>query len=411
MKILLVNDEFPPYVYGGSAIVVYDLAKKLKDLGHEVAVITTIQKEKENLNDEYDGIKTARIKSDYNLKFRSYVSIYNLSTVYKFRKILKEFKPDIVHFHNVHAWLSYYTIKIAKKSGARVFLTAHDSMLFHYGKFTEYIDKKNREIVKKFNYRLSAWPLIKRFRWQYNPLRNYAIRHYIGYCDKIFCISFALKQALSSNKICNVEVIHNGIDADSWQPDQAKVNEFKIKFNLSGKRIILFCGRASYLKGTWFLLQSQILVRKKIKNAVLVFVTDMTEHTAYLSEEAAKYGAEVVVTGWLDREWIKAAYHSSDVVVVPSIYLDPFVLVNIEAMASKKPVVGTCFGGTPEIIEDGKTGYIVNPLNTEDMAEKIIRLLEDEKKSEQLGFEGYKRVKEYFSHDKKVMQLLNYYQK
>ena len=64
---------------------------------------------------------------------------------------------------------------------------------------------------------------------------------------------------------------------------------------------------------------------------------------------------------WLSGDDLRAAYAASDVCVTPSMYREPFNLVNIEAMAARKPVVTTCFGGPPEVVVDGVTGYVVDP--------------------------------------------------
>ncbi|MDO8548061.1 MAG: glycosyltransferase family 4 protein, partial [bacterium] len=87
----------------------------------------------------------------------------------------------------------------------------------------------------------------------------------------------------------------------------------------------------------------------------------------------------------------------ADVVVVPSIILDSFPTVNLDAMASKKPVVATCFGGSPEAVEDGVTGFIVNPLNIENLAQKILFLLEHREEARAMGERGYERVKKHFT--------------
>ena len=115
--------------------------------------------------------------------------------------------------------------------------------------------------------------------------------------------------------------------------------------------------------------------------------------------------------GWLHGEELKAAYGAADVVAVPSVCFDSFGRVNIEAMACKKPVVGTCFGGVPEVVQDGVTGYIVNPFNTELMAEKIIDLLKNQEKSEKFGEAGYERAKKYFNLSDRVAQMIGWYQK
>jgi glycosyltransferase involved in cell wall biosynthesis len=100
----------------------------------------------------------------------------------------------------------------------------------------------------------------------------------------------------------------------------------------------------------------------------------------------------VIFSGWLSQEDLMAAYACSDVVVSPSIYLDNFPTVNLEAMAMKKPVIASCFGGSKELVFDGVTGYIVNPLNIEMFAERIIELLRDKEKAVRMGEAGYQRV-------------------
>jgi len=80
-------------------------------------------------------------------------------------------------------------------------------------------------------------------------------------------------------------------------------------------------------------------------------------------------------------------------------------------MACKKPVVATCFGGSCEVVIDGKTGYIVNPFNTKEMADKVIDLLKNPEKARQFGEAGYERVKNEFNLEKMVNNYLARYNK
>jgi len=154
MKILILSDDFPPNNLGGAGIIAFNLAKAFNKMGHTLLVVTTVQdKDKEGVT-EYEGLEIHRIYSNYHDRWRAYISLYNPQTVKEVRKIIKEFEPDIVHAHNVHSHLSYACLKVAKKSGAKVFLTAHDVMLFHYGKLVEYINPKELYCPNKFNYKL-----------------------------------------------------------------------------------------------------------------------------------------------------------------------------------------------------------------------------------------------------------------
>lgn len=404
MKILFALDDFPPAKYTSVSTLTLSLAKEFIKNGHEIFVITSVQDASAQAEEEYEGLKVFRIYSKYHERWRSYLSLYNPQVIFKFKKIIKKIKPDVVHFQHIHFYLSYYCLKIAKKYARAVFITAHDIMMVAYSKLMP----KNEDCF----YKLKITDQIKEAQKRYNPFRNIIIRHYLKYADKIFAISNAVKRVLEINGIKNIEIIYNGIDIHNWNVDSLKIEQFKNKYNLTNKKIVLFGGRLSMAKGGGVILEAMAMVIKNISNAIL-FVAG--EKNTY-SEEMEKLTKNLSINDnikftdkWLDRETMKCAFFSSDVCVTPSIYLDAFNLFNIEAGASKKPVVGTCFGGTPEIILDNQTGYIVNPNNIQLLSDKIIDLLKNPQKAKQFGEAGYERVKECFSSEEQAQKTLNYY--
>ena len=386
MRILILSDDFPPQSFGGAGFSTFYLACGLQKAGHLVFVITTCREKSEEGELDYRGLKIFRIFADYHERWQAYFSLYNPQTVRKVEKITREINPDIVHAHNIHYYLSYHCLKIAKKLKKPVFLTARDAMLFHYGKLA------TKKYLEQFIARASWADHIKQAKKRYNAFRNFFIKRYLNYVDQLLAVSFALKNALNQNNIQNAEVSHTGIDADDWQIAAELVEGFKGKHKLYGKKVIFFGGRISDSKGLEQIEQAMAMVKEKIPEAVLLIA-----------------GTKGI--GWLIDDELKAAYHSSDAVVVPSVYFDPFPRSNLEAMACQKPVVGTCYGGTPEIIQDGITGFIVNPFHTASMAEKLIYLLENPETARQFGQAGYQRVKNYFSLESQVSQTINYYQK
>lgn len=404
MKILILSDNFYPESKGGADKVAFNLAKGFFKKGYQVYVLTTTQDIScESFSEDVEGIKVFRIYVPfYNEKWRAYLSLYNPKAVKKVKKILKKIEPDIVNTHNIHYYLSYYSLKLAKKNSKAVFLTAHDVMSFHYGKMFEFINQDNLEIPNEFNYKITFWQQIKRFKKRYNPFRNIVIRHYLKYTDKIIAVSQALKKALNQNGIKNVDVIYNGIDVEEWQISQNRIEEFKSKFDLDNKKVVLFGGRLSSLKGGNEIIKAMELVSKKIPNAVILVLGEENSYAQKIKQIAGKKNVRLIFTEWIEKDELKAAYWSSDLVVTPSIYLDPFPTVNLEAMACKKPVVGTCFGGTLEIIENKKTGYIVNPFNIKLMSGKIINLLDNFEKRKSFGECGYEKVKNNFNLDKQL---------
>jgi glycosyltransferase involved in cell wall biosynthesis len=86
----------------------------------------------------------------------------------------------------------------------------------------------------------------------------------------------------------------------------------------------------------------------------------------------------------------------SEVVVVPSQHSESFGLTIVESMAQRVPVVATAVGGIPEVLENGKGGYVV-PLDPNLFAEKIIFLLKDPLLRKSVGEIGYEVVQQRFT--------------
>lgn len=420
MRILILSDSYA--TGGGAAKIARITAQGLKNRGHDVRVITSTQ----------DKINTPIIRpvyyiySDYNLFWRAYRGLYNPPAIKAIKKIIDDFKPDIVQAHNIHSYISYHALKIAKKSGAKVFLTAHDVQLFHYGKLVEFINPNDLSCPEKFNpdafegrdsdrkrrsYKISVWKQIKRYGKTYNPLRNIIIRHYLKYVDKIIAVSNALAEALTQNGISNIAVIRNGIDIAEWQSDKNNVDEFKKKYDLDGKKIILFGGRLNETKGGREIILAMEKVIKEIPEARLLILGEIDDYAKNMINSAIKAGIHdrLIFTGWLSSDLLKSAFNACDIVAVPSICFDSFPTINLEAMACHKPVIATCFGGSREAVLDGETGYIVNPYDINNFASKIIYLLKNQSEASKMGENGYTRVKTGFNLDRMISDYLLWY--
>lgn len=384
MKIVILQDDYPPYHAGGAAVIAKNLAHIYAHVGHEVCVITTVQDTTAAGDETIDGVRIKRVYTAYPGRWRAYISLYNPQVIGKVRAEIETFRPDIVHAHNVHSYLSYHALKIASRSGARVFLTAHDTMLFDYGK--SLTTEKVRAITS-----------LRSYRFRFNPLRNWCIRYYMRYVTGLVAVSRALQEALINNGFKNVGVIHNGIDVNLWtKPD--RIDEYKKELGI-GEHAILFGGRLSGPKGARKLVEALSLIIKTIPDAQLLVIGKKDSYAEKMLAYAQELdvGKNVLFTGWLTGEQVRRAYYSAAVVAVPSLYVDPFPTMNLEAMACRKSVVATCLGGSREIVVDGETGYVVNPHTVQVMAEKLANLLTNKATCTQFGESGYTRVVKDFS--------------
>ncbi len=373
MKIVFLSDDFPPQSFGGAGISTYDLALGMKKAGQEVFVITTCRKESEAEEVDYNGLKVFKIASDYPARWRAYVSLYNRPVIRKLEKILRSINPDVIHVNNVHHYLSYHSIKLAKTYSKATVVTLRDAMSFSFGKL------KTEKYLKNFDAHLTWLDQLKQARKRWNPLRNFFIKRYLGYADKLFAVSDALKKALEQNGIKNVEVVHTGID----------LSEYPTSYNGQNKKTILFAGRLSGAKGARVVEEVMKIISKEMPDVELL--------------TAGTNGK------WLDREEMKETYAATSVVIVPSVCFDALPRTVLEASASGRPVISTPYGGAKEVIEDGITGYIVDPFKTDELAEKILDLLKNPEKAEKFGKAGHERVKTAFNLDEKIKYILTCY--
>lgn len=414
MKIIFINDRFPPATCGIGHYAL-SLAKKLRQQGNEMIVITSTQ-DKQCEGVEYiNEIKVYKIYSNFHRIFNNYFVIYNYQTIDKIRKIFQKERPDISHFFNLHEYISFYALKISKQYSKVTFWHARDTMSFSYGKISHFVnDGMEYADIKKEIYKLFFINHLKRARKTFNPFRNYLIRHYLNYADHILSVSYALKDAMEINGIHrDIKVIYSGINLREYNFNENELADFKKNLRIKDEKILFFSGRLSYRKGATQAVLALERILSARKDVILLIAGNQGECIENLLRyaEDKKFAEHIVFTGWLSRDEIKKAYLISDVVLSLSLYLDALPKVNIEAMAAKKPVIGTCFGGTPEIIEDNKTGFIVNPLKIDKVAEKILYLLNNHGISMQFGNEGYKRVREKFNLDNITTEILDLYSK
>jgi glycosyltransferase involved in cell wall biosynthesis len=164
-------------------------------------------------------------------------------------------------------------------------------------------------------------------------------------------------------------------------------------------RQIVFIGNDSAFirKGVPNLLAGFALVQKAIPDAQLLLIG--------LNPERIPAQAGVVNLGVIhDRQHLRQVLQDAAIYAMTPL-IDPSPGVIREAMAMKLPVVASNVDGIPEMVLDGKTGYLVPPEKPEQLAEALITLLQDENKMSQMGECGYARVQQYFTWDRVLSKV------
>jgi glycosyltransferase involved in cell wall biosynthesis len=408
MRILLLNDRIPPEGKGGAESVVWRLAKGLAAADHDVHIITTT--DGDAFDEVRDGIPTYHLRAGYPQRFRAWLSLWNPQTVGAFGRLLRRIQPDVVNAHNIHTFLSYHCMKLARDAGCGVVFSAHDANTITYGKLR--LKEPPAKVDVPGAYRLPARHNLRENRLRYNPFRNTLIKRYLARHTHIRTApSQALAQAYALNHLPSVEVVYNGIDATEWRRAEASlVNQLRRRLDLEDTTVILIAGRLTREKGMRQMLLALDRLRAQYPRARLLVLTSR-DIESQIQPAYAHLRPLIRVGGWLSGAELRAAFQLADIVAVPSICLDPFPTVVLEAMASQTPVVATVFGGAAEAVDDGEMGYIVNPFDTAVFADRLERLLRDPGLRREMGKRSQARVAAHFSLDQQVANMIDTYER
>lgn len=193
------------------------------------------------------------------------------------------------------------------------------------------------------------------------------------------------------------EVMHNVVDLDRY--DGAV--DVRPELGLSPDDIVVaFAGQVRRKKGVDLLIDAARRIDDP--RARFLIVGECRDKSrfpdAYTEEELrAEIGADsrIIYTGY--RSDIQNIYHSSDIVVMPSRWDEPFGLINIEAGISRRPIVAAAVGGIPEIVVDGETGFLFERGDATSFAGHLNRLIQDKALRVRLGLAGRAHVERNFT--------------
>lgn len=411
MRILFLTEVGDPGV-GSSTRQMYQEAARLRELGHETAAVTCVQDPSQVGETEVLGMRVWRLHSDYPLRFRALVALRNPRITGPLARILSEWRPDVVHANLVHTHLGYHALTQARRAGAGVVFTAHDVMVFCYQKLTCFHGGAEHGGELR-EYRAHPGKCIPCQRLRFLPGRNRAIRRVLERdVHRFTVVSDELGRAIEANGIRVDATVHNAIALGSEPVGPEEVRAFRERFGLVGKRVLAIGGRLHEQKGVGQLLELVARLRGEFPDLRLIVMGRREIYEREFRPRARRLGVEehVVPTDYLSGRDLPTAYAAADVFVTPSICFDTFGLVNLEAMEQSRPVVATVFGGSPEVVQDGATGFVANPFDLEAMGERVARLLRDPRLRERMGAAGRERLLERFTIERLTDEYLEQYE-
>lgn len=293
-------------------------------------------------------------------------------------KAVEDFQPNIIHVQHISIfiWVANF---IKSLYGINYIATAHGT-----GVYTASINKK------------------------YIPLCIDGLRR----AKKIVCVSNDTKDWLL--KVFGEEfrpktrIIPGGIDINDY-PEKINIKDINEKYNLKGKKVVLFTGKLTPQKGVIYLIKAA----KKIKGHIYIVGDgpEMYNLQNFKREQKLKNVHFLGYMGEERKEELKKLYYRADVFVAPSIWDEPLGLVLLEAMAGKTPVVVTRKGGIPLAVKEGINGLFVRPRNSQEIANAVNKLLLNKSLREKMGNNAREIVKNKFNWEMIAQKYYRIYNK
>ena len=380
MNILIIHNFYAGY--GGENNIVKEQYKLLKNMNHNVFMFKR----------HNDQIKNKNIVYVFkNLFFKKLNQ--------EIKKIIKEFKPDIAHVHNVFPLISSQIYNILWQYKIPIIQTVHNyrfacpnGIMFKNGKICDKCLSSNNffECVYNKCYNNSIFYSIW---YAYSIMIGYK-KHHFEKIDKFIVFNDFLKNILIKKGFADkkIHVIPNFISSSEYAPKYEKEN------------YIVYVGRFSEEKGIFTLLKSI----KKIKNVNLKMLGD-----GGIKEKILEYINEnninnVELCGFIDGDKKDYIITKAKALIVPSECYETFGLVAIEAFSLGTLAIASNIGGLKYIIDDGYNGLKFSLTNYNDLTEKIKFIINNENEMLQMSKNAYKTyIDKYTScdHYKKLIEL------
>jgi len=376
----MIGWEFPPAKTGGLGTHCYELVKNLSKKNINVTLL--IPKRTENVKHDIPNVEIIEVGSTalnpynttssdnttfekgYGWNFFEEVKAFNRKCV----EVAKNKKFDVIHCHD---WMtSSAGLELRKMTGKKMVFTVHS---------TEY-DRT-----------ASIYPM------------NFIVdieKKGVRESDLIITVSEGMKKQLIDRYAADekkINVIYNGIDSSKY-------------FGLTKKGnngTVLFLGRLTNQKGTWFFLHAAKKVLEKKKDVTFI-VAGQGEQMPEMIRLAIDLNImnKFIFTGYLPENEVLRAYATADVYVMPSVS-EPFGITALEAIASGTPVIVSKNAGVAEKITHC---FKVDFWDTHEMANEIIGLLRYPVLKECMRKNSYKEINN-FGWDKVADQTIAVYRR
>lgn len=322
----------------------------------------------------------------------------------KFDRMLEVFRPDIIHVHNIYTHLSPSVLAVAKRRGIPVVMTVHDYALMS-ANYSLWDEAKMRsmdlndigilstartkfikgsflatlvlELVLKFHHAMKWYdPRIAQYTTYSNFVKGVMMRS--GIDEKKISVFHAFAEPLMA--------LGTSIPAKAKEP------------------FVLFAGRLESYKGVHVLLEALRYLPSTTQVKIVGVGPDEDRLKSMIGKDR-----RVEFLGFIPGNELWKLMGQAAVVVVPSIWNEPYGLVALEAMCQGTPIIVSKSGGLPEIIGDSQAGIAVSPSDPRALARAIEQILDNPERAKTMGKAAYERARDIGNPQAHLAEIMELY--
>lgn len=364
MRVLVVPKDFPSEIQPQTGIFVLRRMQALADLGYELSVLRIVPAAPPLKRwDRYNAIPKYETISGF--------PVHTIRAVIPPRFIGVEYVPLFLR--------RALTREIQRFKPALV----HASFLIPTGHLVTH-QRSVPSIVTSHGADVHTWPSRR-------PGMRRACIETLRNASRVTAVSYFLRDRIQQLVPREVDVIWNGGDERFFFPRDRR--EAREQLQLPQDRsVIAFAGTLMRAKGLYELIEAAASLQPR---PVLALAGEGPDR-ADLQREARDRGVELRLLGRMDSTGVAALFAAADVVTLPS-YAEGLPNVVCEAMLAQRAVVASTAGGTPEILHDGETGFLVEPRRADLLAQALQRALEDDALRDRIAAAGLKFARQHLT--------------
>ena len=417
MKIYFITNYLPKYhkISGGAERATNSILKLLKDKGKDVGVMFTKPDFDEG---KFNSVPIKAIEDRLSEKMKRTIQtmkimgiFYDILTFFHSLKVYAKVKPDILNFQNFNV-LSFPMLWAAKLMGIPTIFSVYD--FWCICPTGTLIDNKGRRcrifnsiLCEKCNFVPPQFRLIKKLG---------LLKPMLFIREKIFKISLKQFDAFIVLSTFWVDILKKyGIDEKKINVIPLPIEgNIKIKKNRKVERnSILFVGWIDRRKGSFTVVRAMKKILKNVPNAKLYLIGPIGEESQkkkiddYINKN--KLEKNIKFLGKMPHQQVLDFMQKVEVITIPEQWEIAWPIALTEAMAVAKPTVSSNIGGIPDFIDAGKNGFLAEPTDYNDFANKIIWFLKNKRKAKKMGMQARKDVLNMTDENMIVDKLMELY--